>query len=109
VPFPHGCGECDACRAGFDGTCDNHVAPTKWGNGYQAEYLRFHYANWALIKVPGQQSDYSEDLLKSLLALADVMPTGYHAARVAQVKQCDKVVVIGDGAVGQCAVIAAKM
>ncbi|NQL62679.1 alcohol dehydrogenase catalytic domain-containing protein [Streptococcus suis] len=109
VPFTHGCGECDACRAGFDGTCDNHVAPTNWGNGYQAEYLRFHYANWALIKVPGQQSDYSEDLLKSLLALADVMPTGYHAARVAQVKQGDKVVVIGDGAVGQCAVIAAKM
>ncbi|HEL2576534.1 TPA: alcohol dehydrogenase catalytic domain-containing protein [Streptococcus suis] len=109
VPFTHGCGECDACRAGFDGTCDNHVAPTNWGNGYQAEYLRFHYANWALIKVPGQPSDYSEDLLKSLLALADVMPTGYHAARVAQVKQGDKVVVIGDGAVGQCAVIAAKM
>ncbi|MDW8741695.1 alcohol dehydrogenase catalytic domain-containing protein [Streptococcus suis] len=109
VPFTHGCGKCDACRAGFDGTCDNHVAPTNWGNGYQAEYLRFHYANWALIKVPGQPSDYSEDLLKSLLALADVMPTGYHAARVAQVKQGDKVVVIGDGAVGQCAVIAAKM
>ena len=37
------------------------------------------------------------------------MPTGYHAARVAHVKPGDKVVVIGDGAVGQCAVIAAKM
>ena len=21
----HGCGECDACRAGFDGSCDNHM------------------------------------------------------------------------------------
>ena len=48
-------------------------------------------------------------MLKSLLTLADVMPTGYHAARVAHVKPGDKVVVIGDGAVGQCAVIAAKM
>ena len=48
-------------------------------------------------------------MLKSLLTLADVMPTGYHAARVADVKPGDKVVVIGDGAVGQCAVIAAKM
>ena len=23
VPFTHGCGVCDACRAGFDGSCDN--------------------------------------------------------------------------------------
>ncbi len=46
-------------------------------------------------------------MIKSLLTLADVMPTGYHA-RVADVKPGDKVVVIGDGAVGQCAVIAAK-
>ncbi|WP_162011873.1 zinc-binding dehydrogenase [Streptococcus sp. S784/96/1] len=109
APFTHGCGHCDACRAGFDGTCDNHPAPTNWGGGFQAEYLRFHYGNWALIKVPGQPSDYSEGMLKSLLTLADVMPTGYHAARVAQVEKGDKVVVIGDGAVGQCAVIAAKM
>lgn len=108
VPFTHGCGDCDACRAGFDGSCDNH--PTdNWGGGFQAEYLRFHYGNWALIKVPGQPSDYSDDMLKSLLTLADVMPTGYHAARVANVTAGDKVVVIGDGAVGQCAVIAAKM
>ena len=48
-------------------------------------------------------------MLKSLLTLADVMPTGYHAARVANVQKGDKVVVIGDGAVGQCAVIASKM
>lgn len=108
APFTHGCGECDACRAGFDGTCDRHIG-TNWSGGVQAEYIRFHFANWALIKIPGQPSDYSEGMLKSLLTLADVMPTGYHAARVADVKPGDKVVVIGDGAVGQCAVIAAKM
>ncbi len=28
VPFTHGCGECDACRAGFDGTCDRHQGAT---------------------------------------------------------------------------------
>ena len=77
--------------------------------GVQAEYIRFHFANWALVKIPGQPSDYSEGMLKSLLTLADVMPTGYHAARVANVQKGGKVVVIGDGAVGQCAVIAAKM
>lgn len=109
VPFTHGCGQCDACRAGFDGTCDNHPGYSNWGNGYQAQYLRFHYADWALVKVPGQPSDYREGMIKSLLTLADVMPTGYHAARVANVRRGDKVVVIGDGAVGQCAVIAAKM
>ena len=108
APFTHGCGECDACRAGYDGTCDRHIG-TNWSGGVQAEYIRFHYANWALVKIPGQPSDYSEGMLKSLLTLADVMPTGYHAARVANVQKGDKVVVIGDGAVGQCAVIAAKM
>ena len=100
--------ECDACRAGYDGTCDRHIG-TNWSDGVQAEYMRFEYANWALVKIPGQPSDYTEAMLKSFLTLADVMPTGYHAARVADVKPGDKVVVIGDGAVGQCAVIAAKM
>ena len=108
APFTHGCGECDACRAGFDGSCDRHIG-NNFSGGVQAEYIRFHFANWALVKIPGQPSDYTEGMLKSLLTLADVMPTGYHAARVAHVKPGDKVVVIGDGAVGQCAVIAAKM
>ena len=108
APFTHGCGDCDACRAGYDGTCDRHIG-NNWSDGVQAEYMRFEYANWALVKIPGQPSGYSEGMLKSFLALADVMPTGYHAARVANVQKGDKVVVIGDGAVGQCAVIAAKM
>ena len=37
------------------------------------------------------------------------MATGYHAARVANVSAGDTVVVMGDGAVGLCAIIAAKM
>lgn len=109
APFTHGCGQCDACRAGFDGTCDRHPGHSNWSNGFQAEYIRFQYANWALIKIPGQPSDYTEGMMRSFLTLADVMPTGYHAARCANVQKGDKVVVIGDGAVGQCAVIAAKM
>jgi alcohol dehydrogenase len=95
VPFTHG--------------CDRHQGATNWSNGFQSEYIRFHYGNWALVKIPGQPSDYTEGMIKSLLTLADVMPTGYHAARCAHVEKGDKVVVIGDGAVGQCAVIAAKM
>ena len=32
APFTHGCGECDACRAGYDGTCDRHIG-TNWSDG----------------------------------------------------------------------------
>ena len=31
APFTHGCGQCDACRAGFDGSCDNHQVITGLG------------------------------------------------------------------------------
>ena len=45
----------------------------------------------------------------SLLTISDVMSTGYHAAVSAEVKPGDTAVVMGDGAVGLCGVIAAKM
>lgn len=106
VPFTHGCGHCQACRAGFDGNCLNHTAGA---TGYQAEYLRYSGAHWGLVKIPGQPSDYSAEMLNSFVALADVMATGYHAAVCAEVKKGDNVVVIGDGAVGLCGVIAAKL
>lgn len=107
APFTHGCGHCPACLAGFDGNCQSHT--DNFSNGNQAEYVRFQHGQWALIKVPGQPSDYSEGMLKSLLTLADVMATGFHAARVSNVKAGDTVVVMGDGAVGLCGIIAAKM
>lgn len=107
APFTHGCGHCAACRAGFDGGCQNHT--DNFSAGVQAEYIRYQHGEWALIKIPGQPADYSEDMLDSLLTLADVMATGYHAARVANVKTGDTVVVVGDGAVGLCGVIAAQM
>jgi threonine dehydrogenase-like Zn-dependent dehydrogenase len=43
------------------------------------------------------------------LSLSDVMCTGYHAVVSAGVKKGDTVAVVGDGAVGLCAVIAAKL
>lgn len=107
APFTHGCGHCPACLAGFDGDCQDHS--DNFSRGNQAEYVRFQHGQWALVKVPGKPEDYSEGMLKSLLTLADVMATGYHAARVANVKAGDTVVVMGDGAVGQCAIIAAKL
>ncbi|KRN28746.1 alcohol dehydrogenase [Lactobacillus selangorensis] len=107
APFTHGCGHCVACRNGFDGDCLNQESG---GNGgYQGEYLRFYNADWALVKIPGQPSDYSDDMLSSFVTLADVMATGYHAAASVEVKDGDTVVVLGDGAVGLCGVIAAKL
>lgn len=107
APFTHGCGHCAACLAGYDGVCMNHT--DNFSDGNQAEYIRFQHGQWALVKIPGKPSDYSEGMLKSFLTLADVMATGYHAACVANVKKGDTVIVLGDGAVGQCAIIAAKM
>ncbi|GEO59515.1 zinc-binding dehydrogenase [Companilactobacillus bobalius] len=107
APFTHGCGHCPACLAGFDGDCQSHT--DNFSNGNQAEYIRFQHGQWALVKIPGKPSDYSESMLKSLLTLADVMATGFHAATVANIKHGDTVVVMGDGAVGLCGVISAKL
>lgn len=107
APFTHGCGHCAACRAGFDGDCQDH--DDNFSSGVQAEYIRFAHGEWALVKIPGKPEDYSEAMLDSLLTLADVMATGYHAARVANVHAGSTVVVVGDGAVGLCGVIAARM
>jgi len=107
APFTHGCGHCAACLAGFDGDCLNKE--TGGNGGYQGEYLRFINANWALVKIPGQPEDYSDDMLNNFLALADVMATGFHAAKSAEVKKGDTVVVMGDGAVGLSGVLSAKL
>lgn len=63
-------------------------------------------ADGTLVKVPG--SGHSDETLASLLTLSDVMSTGYHAARSSEVKEGDTVAVVGDRAVGLCAIIAAK-
>jgi threonine dehydrogenase-like Zn-dependent dehydrogenase len=47
-------------------------------------------------------------VLRSLLTLSDVMSTGHHAAVSAGVREGDTVAVVGDGAVGLSAVLAAK-
>lgn len=106
VPFTHGCGHCAACLAGFDGNCLNSPA----GNtAYQAEYLLYNNADWGLVKIPGDPKSFSDNMLNSLLSLSDVMATGYHAAVTSEVKAGDTVVVMGDGAVGLCGIIGAKL
>ena len=49
-----------------------------------------------------------DDLVPSLMALSDVMATGWHAAVSAGVREGGTAVVVGDGAVGLCGVLAAS-
>jgi len=63
-------------------------------------------ADGTLVKVPG--SGHSDKTLASLLTLSDVMCTWHHAAVYANVKKVDMVAIVGDGAVGLCAIIASK-
>jgi threonine dehydrogenase-like Zn-dependent dehydrogenase len=75
-------------------------------DGGQGEAVRVPLAGATLVTLPG--SGHSDETLASLLTLSDVMCTGHHAAVSAVVKKGDTVAVVGDGAVGLCAVIAAK-
>ena len=75
-------------------------------DGGQGEAVRVPLAGGTLVPVPG--SGHPDAVLRSLLALSDVMSTGHHAATVAGVKKGDTVAVVGDGAVGLCAVLASK-
>jgi len=107
APFLYSDGTCPHCRAGITSAC---VAGGVWGvngiDGGQGEAVRVPLANGTLVKIPG--SGYSDETFASLLTLSDVMGTGHHAAVSARVKQGDTVAVVGDGAVGLCAIIAAK-
>ncbi len=101
VPFCHADNTCPHCRVGMHAACDN-LGFTESG---QAEYTRVHQAEGSLVKTPGGMPD--ADLIPSLLALSDVMATGWHAAVSAGVRQGGTAVVVGDGAVGLCGVLAA--
>ncbi len=76
------------------------------GDGGQGEAVRVPLADGAVVTVPG--SGHSDETLASLLTLSDVMATGHHAARCADVRPGATVAVVGDGAVGLSGVLAAS-
>ncbi|WP_414836289.1 zinc-dependent alcohol dehydrogenase family protein [Candidatus Nanohalococcus occultus] len=108
-PFSTSCGECEFCRKGIHTACKEmqFYSPNGELGGAQAEKLRVPHADGTLVKVPERYKD-NEEVLKKLLPLTDVMGTGHHAAVCADVSAGDTAVVIGDGAVGLCAVAASK-
>src|SRR3954451_20173469 len=106
-PFAFSDVTCPHCRHGITTACAHGgFFPTMNGDGGQGEAVRVPLADGTLVAVPG--SGHSEDTLRSLLTLSDVMGTGQHAAVCARVEPGDVVAVVGDGAVGLSAVIAAK-
>ncbi len=100
VPFCHCDNTCAHCRAGAQSACVNLGVTT----GGQGEYALVTQAEGSLVKTDGMPDP---DLLPSLLTLSDVFPTGWHCAVAAGVQPGHTVVVVGDGAVGLCAVLAA--
>jgi len=107
APFAYSDGTCPHCRHGIHTACERGgFFPAGNGDGGQGEAVRVPLADGTLVAVPG--SGHSEETMASLVTLSDVMGTGHHAAVCAQVKPGDTVAVVGDGAVGLCAVLAAK-
>jgi threonine dehydrogenase-like Zn-dependent dehydrogenase len=94
---------CEICRAGYQTHCVNRQpgAPT----GAQAQYARIPLADGTLVATPDLPSD---DLVPGLLAASDVLGTGWFGAVAAEAGPGRTVAVVGDGAVGLMAILAAK-
>jgi threonine dehydrogenase-like Zn-dependent dehydrogenase len=105
APFVWADNTCDFCREGLQTSCRHGGL---WGrdlDGGQGEAVRVPQAQGTLVKLPvGEDSP----LLPSLLTLSDVFCTGHHAAARARVSPRTSVTMVGDGAVGLCAVLAAR-
>jgi threonine dehydrogenase-like Zn-dependent dehydrogenase len=92
---------CEVCRSGFSSSC----VELGWYEGCQAELIRVPHADGSLAVVPADR--LTDELVPHLLTLSDVFGTGHHSAPVAQVGAGSEVAVVGDGAVGLSAVLAA--
>lgn len=111
APFLCCCGVCPPCLSGWPTSC---VRGSGWSgtdhegrpvDGGQGEYVRAPLADGSLVTVPVAPDD---PRIPALLSLSDVMGTGHHAALSAGAGPGATIAVIGDGAVGLCAVLAAS-
>ncbi|MEZ0493497.1 alcohol dehydrogenase catalytic domain-containing protein [Kineococcus sp. TBRC 1896] len=113
APFSWSDGTCRNCRHGVQTACvhGGFFGQGGDGDGGQAEFVRVPHADGTLVTVPAPASgeEFSDETMASLLALTDVMATGYHAAVSAGVTEGMTVAVVGDGAVGLSGVLAAKL
>ena len=92
---------CPHCSHGFQSSCEQR----EFMSGAQAPCARVPLADGTLVATAEIPSD---DLLPSLLAVSDVLGTGWYAADAARVQPGATVAVVGDGAVGLMGVLAAR-
>ncbi|CAK0784556.1 hypothetical protein CVIRNUC_007760 [Coccomyxa viridis] len=115
--FDIGCGECFYCKHNLFSCCmrsnPSNMTCGLYGHklggfygyshitggfpGGQAQYVRILWADVNLLKVPEGMED------KKVVLLSDIMPTGWHGARLANVEKGSRVAVWGCGPVGQLA------
>jgi threonine dehydrogenase-like Zn-dependent dehydrogenase len=100
VPFCTCDNTCPDCRNGAQSSCREGGFIT----GGQGEYGLVQQAEGSLVKT---RSMPDASMIPSLLTLSDVFPTGWHCAVSARVEKGATVVVVGDGAVGLCGILAA--
>jgi threonine dehydrogenase-like Zn-dependent dehydrogenase len=94
---------CEICLAGYQSACVHRVPMGMFGS--QAEYLRVPLADGTLVATPEVPP---AELIPSYLAASDVLGTGWFAAVAAEAGPGKTVAVVGDGAVGLLAVLAAR-
>lgn len=92
---------CPHCSFGFQSSC----AQGEFMSGAQAPYARVPLADGTLVATKDMPTD---DLIPHMLAVSDVLGTGWYAADAANVRPGGTVVVVGDGAVGLMGVLAAS-
>src|SRR5712675_930784 len=92
---------CPNCQLGYQSSCQH----AEFVGTAQAPLLRVPLADGTLVATPDVPTG---DVVPSLLALSDVVGTGWFAADAANVKPGMTVTVVGDGAVGLLAVLSAK-
>jgi threonine dehydrogenase-like Zn-dependent dehydrogenase len=111
APFKYSDNTCPHCQVGIQSACSTGGfwgGPDRDGlmaDGGQGEYVRVPMADGTLVAT---RESPDAAMIPSLLALSDVMGTGWHAAVAARVREGDTVVVVGDGAVGLSGVLAAS-
>src|SRR2546426_986035 len=92
---------CPHCRYGYQSSCVHR----EFMSGAQAPVLRVPLADGTLVATPELPP---AEMIPNLLALSDVMGTGWFAAVAANVKPGKTVAGVGDGAVGLLGVLSAK-
>lgn len=107
TPFAYSDGTCEFCLRGLQTSClQGGGFGASSGMGGQAEAARVPQADGTLVVMPAEVAS-DPRLLNWAALLTDVVPTGHHAAVCARVRPGGTAIVVGDGAVGLCAVLAA--